>query len=79
MNQFCYIEKCFCCFCFLFCFSFLAGRLLIMGRVLVILLVICIIVSSQLHERFVLYFIVRKQLKAEGKVFLETATKAGGK
>ena len=50
-----------------------------MGRVLVILLVVCLIVSSQLHQRFVFYFIVRNQLKAEGKVFLETATKAGGK
>ena len=43
-----------------------------MGRVLVILLVICLIVSSQLHQRFVFCCIVRKQLKAEGKVFLET-------
>ena len=50
-----------------------------MGRVLLVLLVICLIVSSQLHQRFVLYFIVRKQLKAEGKVFLEMTTRAGGK
>ena len=64
---------------FLFVCLFFAGRHLNMGRVLVILLVVCLIVSSQLHQRFVFYFIVSNQLKAEGRVFLEMATKAGGK
>ena len=54
--------------------------LLDMGRVLVILLVVCLIVSSKLDQRFVFCFIARNQLKAEGTGFLETnGTQAGGK